>query len=383
MKDNNFLQFKKNILIVFGTRPEAIKFAPLIKKIQNDNEFDLKVCTTSQHKEMLHQVLSFFDIKVDFDLEVMRQNQDLNTLTSDIIILMSSLLKKIKPDMIIVQGDTTTAFASSLAAFYEKIPVAHLEAGLRSSNIYSPFPEEVNRKLIASIATLHFAPTIYAEENLKRENIKQHVYVTGNSVIDALYMGIQKLQNSNTDFKKIFPFYDPSKRMILVTGHRRESFGNGFIQICQAIINISSLFQNIQIIYPVHLNPNVQNPVRKMLKGLSNVYLIDPVEYEQMIWLIRHSHIILTDSGGIQEEAPSLGKPVVVMRDTTERVEGIEAGTAILAGIDTDKIVKITFDLLTNDEFYNSMSKGANPYGDGNTSEKVLNILKNYFHNEL
>lgn len=373
---------KKTILTTFGTRPEAIKFAPLIKVLGNKPDYEVKVCITSQHKEMLQQVLSFFDIKPDVDLDVMRPDQNLATLTSRILELLTPVIRHIKPDLVMVQGDTTTAFAAALAAYYEKVPVAHLEAGLRSGQLYAPFPEEVNRKLVGSIAGLHFAPTVKAQQNLFAENIREHVYVTGNTVIDALHMGLRLLDERKTDFSNIFSFIDPDKKIILVTGHRRESFGEGFAQICTALHRLATTFPHVQVVYPVHLNPRVQEPVYRMLKDIPNVFLMPPVNYEQMIWLMRRSYIVLTDSGGIQEEAPSLGKPVVVMREVTERVEGVEAGTAVLAGTDVEKITSITSELLTNEALYNKMASSINPYGNGTSSLQIAAILQQYFHEQ-
>jgi UDP-N-acetylglucosamine 2-epimerase (non-hydrolysing) len=370
---------KKRILIVFGTRPEAIKFAPLIKALKLNNLYDVKICITSQHKEMLQQVLSFFQITADVDLDVMQTNQDLTSLTSSILIKLRDVIKSIQPNLVMVQGDTTTAFAAALAAYYHKIPVAHLEAGLRSHQIYSPFPEEINRKLVGTISTLHFAPTLHAKENLFQEHITENVFITGNTVVDALLMGLDILKTQKSDFSSLFPFYDKNKKMILVTGHRRESFGDGFQQICHAIKTIAIAFPDIQIIYPVHLNPNVQEPVRRLLSDVSIVHLISPLSYEQMIWLLQHCYLVLTDSGGVQEEAPSLGKPVLVMRDVTERMEGIEAGTAKLVGTNADNIIEQVKELLLNHETYHLMSKSVNPYGDGTASQQIIEQLNQYF----
>jgi UDP-N-acetylglucosamine 2-epimerase (non-hydrolysing) len=366
-------------MVVFGTRPEAIKFAPLIKQLQQNPLFELTVCITSQHKEMLQQVLSFFEIRADIDLDVMQPNQDLSTLTSVILSRLSPVIAKKKPDLIIVQGDTTTAFAGALAGYYQKIPVAHLEAGLRSNNIYSPFPEEINRKLIGSIAALHFVPTVQAMENLKEEHITQNVYITGNTVVDALFMGLKIIEDTHLEFGDKFPFCKTGRRIVLVTGHRRESFGDGFENICRAIKHLANLFPDVQFVYPVHLNPNVQEPVYRMLGSIANVHLIPPVSYEQMIWLLQQSYVVLTDSGGVQEEAPSLGKPVLVMRDVTERGEGITAGTALLVGTSSELIIEHTVRLLQDSDSYERMSKSVNPYGNGTASEQITDLLNSYF----
>ncbi|TWI81420.1 UDP-N-acetylglucosamine 2-epimerase (non-hydrolysing) [Lacibacter cauensis] len=372
----------KKILVVFGTRPEAIKFAPLIKRLQQDPMFDLTVCITSQHKEMLQQVLSFFAIRADVDLDVMQPNQNLSTLTSVILSKLSPVIAEKKPDLVIVQGDTTTAFAGALAAFYQKVPVAHLEAGLRSNNIYSPFPEEINRKLIGTIAALHFVPTDRARTNLQAEGIAQHVYLTGNTVVDALFMGLKIIEERALDFRDAFSFCKSGERVVLVTGHRRESFGDGFDNICKAITYLAHRFPAVQIVYPVHLNPNVQEPVYRMLGSIKNVHLIPPVSYEQMIWLLQQSYLVLTDSGGVQEEAPSLGKPVLVMRDVTEREEGILAGTAKLVGTSSEMIIEQTSRLLEDADSYERMSKSVNPYGDGTASEQIADLLTRYFTHE-
>lgn len=373
---------KKKILVVFGTRPEAIKFAPLIKRLHQQPTFELTVCITSQHKEMLQQVLSFFEIQADVDLDVMQPNQDLSKVTAVILSKLSPVIAAKKPDLVIVQGDTTTAFTGALAAYYQKIPVAHLEAGLRSNNMYSPFPEEINRKLIGSMAALHFVPTVQAGENLKKEHTTKHVYITGNTVIDALFTGLKIIKDKALEFRSRFPFCNSDKRVLLVTGHRRESFGDGFENICRAIKHISGRFPDLEIVYPVHLNPNVQEPVYRMLGSIENVHLIPPVSYEQMIWLLQQSYLVLTDSGGVQEEAPSLGKPVLVMRDVTERGEGILAGTAMLVGTSSEMIIEHTCRLLEDASTYERMSKSVNPYGDGTASEQIIDLLKNYFENE-
>jgi len=366
------------ILFIFGTRPEAIKMAPLIKEFEkNKDKFDIKVCVTAQHREMLDQVLDFFNINVDYDLNLMKPNQSLFTITADIIKSLENVLDSSKPDLIFVQGDTTTAFAGALAGFYKKIKIAHIEAGLRSFNKYSPYPEEINRVLVGHIADYHFAPTERAKKNLYNEGIKKNVWVVGNTVIDALFLGLDIIKKEGEDkYYKFFEFVDFSKKIILVTGHRRESFGEPFKNICFALKEIANSFEDIEIVYPVHLNPNVRKPVYEILQGHPRIHLIEPLEYPYLIWLMSKSYIVLTDSGGIQEEAPSLGKPVLVMRKITERVEGIEAGTAKLVGTNKDKIVKETMKLLESEQEYKKMANAVNPYGDGKASKKILKIIK-------
>lgn len=367
---------KKRILIIFGTRPEAIKFAPLIKEFENYEIFDLKVCVTGQHYEMLYQVLDFFNIKPDFNFNLMKKNQTLFHITINVLSNMDKLIDKINPKMIFVQGDTTTAFIAALSAFYKKIRVAHLEAGLRSYNKYSPFPEEINRVLIGHLADYHFVPTERAKENLYKENIKENVYVVGNTVIDALLLGLDIIKREKEEkYYKYFDFIDFSKKIILVTGHRRESFGKPFENICLALKEISDNFNDIEIVYPVHLNPNVREPVNKILKDQKNIHLIEPLEYPYLIWLMNKSYLVLTDSGGIQEEAPSLGKPVLVMREVTERIEGIQAGTAKLVGTDKNTIINEVKDLLENHNEYKKMANAVNPYGDGKASKRIVKCM--------
>jgi UDP-N-acetylglucosamine 2-epimerase (non-hydrolysing) len=370
---------KKVILVIFGTRPEAIKFAPLIKELKNNPSFEVRVCITSQHKEMLQQVLDFFEIKPDYDLDVMKPNQDLCTLTTSILLNIGPVLKECRPELVIVQGDTTTALAGALAAYYEKIPVAHLEAGLRSYKMYSPFPEEVNRKLITSMSTLHFAPTEQSAINLSQEFITDQVFITGNTVVDALLTGLEIIDNNGNSINTHFPFLDISKKIVLVTGHRRESFGQGFEQICQALQLLALKYPESQFVYPVHLNPNVQEPVQRLLGEITNIHLIQPVTYEHMLVLLKICYLVLTDSGGVQEEAPSLGKPVVVMRDVTERMEGVFAGTAVLAGTTSEKIVHHVSEIMDNPSCYERMSLSNNPYGTGDASQKIVQIIYNYF----
>lgn len=375
----------KKILLLFGTRPEAIKMAPLYRELKNHiKTFDTKICVTAQHREMLDQVLNFFQLKPDYDLKLMKTNQTLFDVTTGVLKGMEQILDDFRPDLVFVQGDTTSAFGGALAAYYKKIAVAHLEAGLRSHNKYSPFPEEINRVLIGHLADYHFAPTERAKENLFKEGIKENVWVVGNTVIDSLFWGLKIIEQKENLRKKIETyfneFFDYQKdKVILVTGHRRESFGEGFENICNALKEIALKYPEIKIIYPVHLNPNVRGPVNRILSNISNVHLIEPLEYPYLIWLMSKSYLVLTDSGGIQEEAPSLGKPVLVMRDVTERTEGIEAGTAMLVGTSKKSIVYSVSMLLEDKSVYDRMSKAINPYGDGKTSERVVNILEKIF----
>ncbi len=368
----------KKILLIFGTRPEAIKIAPLVKKfLEHPDKFDTKVCATAQHREMLEQVLDFFEIVPDFDLNLMRPNQDLFTLTSDILLGLKPILHSFKPDYVFVHGDTTTSAAASLAAFYAGVKVCHVEAGLRTFDKWSPFPEEINRKITATIADYHFAPTETSKENLINENISiENILVTGNSVIDALLQSRDKVEKiEDPEIEMLKGLVDPSKKLILVTGHRRENHGDGFVRICKALKEISLSNANVQIIYPVHLNPNVKTVVYDMLGEIQNIHLISPLAYPAFVWLMNKSYLILTDSGGVQEEAPSLGKPVLVMRETTERPEAVEAGTVILVGTEIEKIVSECKLLLNNELHYQQMSLLHNPYGDGKTCERIVNHL--------
>lgn len=369
----------KKILTVFGTRPEAIKMAPLVKALEADHRFDAKVCVTAQHREMLDQVLEIFDIKPDFDLGLMKPGQILNSLTSDILNAMPLVYEQFTPDIVLVHGDTATTFATALSAYYQQIQVGHVEAGLRTGNIYSPWPEEANRKLTGVLTNLHFAPTEQSVQNLLNENIHQDdIYITGNTVIDALFMAldiVKKDTSIQNDFKAAFDFLDIDKKLILVTGHRRESFGGGFDRICKSIRQIAVENQDVQILYPVHLNPNVQEPVNRLLSDLDNVFLIEPQKYLPFVYLMDRANIILTDSGGIQEEAPSLGKPVLVMRDTTERPEAVEAGTVKLVGTDDNLIFREIQTLLNDEDAYKTMSLAHNPYGDGKACERICEIL--------
>lgn len=368
------------ILSVFGTRPEAIKMAPLVNALKSDKNFSSQVCVTAQHREMLDQVLRLFNIEPDFDLNIMKSEQTLNQITSSIIQSFRDVLISCKPDLVLVHGDTATTFAASLAAYYEQINVGHVEAGLRTGDIYSPWPEEANRKLTGVLATYHFAPTEKSKINLLNEGVlSENIVITGNTVIDALLSIKDKLsgnKSSQLNLLKNFPFLNLNKKIILVTGHRRESFGGGFERICEAIRKISQQNPKIQIVYPVHLNPNVQKPVQNILNELDNVFLIEPQDYLPFCYLMMNSHIILTDSGGIQEEAPSLGKPVLVMRDTTERPEAIEAGTVKLVGTNVQKIVACTELLINNEEEYKKMSLSHNPYGDGEACKRIIDFIK-------
>jgi UDP-N-acetylglucosamine 2-epimerase (non-hydrolysing) len=367
------------VLTVFGTRPEAIKMAPLVHTLNMDIRFDSKVCVTAQHREMLDQVLSLFEIVPDYDLNIMRPGQTLTDVTTGILHSMERVITEFKPDVVLVHGDTATTLAASLSAYYKQVKVGHIEAGLRTGNIYSPWPEEGNRKLAGAIATYHFAPTDTSKQNLLNENVPESsIVVTGNTVIDALFLVTKKIEQDLTlaaDLSSKYPFLDKSKKMLLVTGHRRESFGGGFERICEALKQLAVTYQNLQIVYPVHLNPNVQQPVNRLLNGLDNVFLIEPQDYLPFVYLMMQSDIILTDSGGIQEEAPSLGKPVLVMRDTTERPEAVAAGTVKLVGTDVNIIIKEVSRLLTNDDDYESMSRAHNPYGDGKACQRILDTL--------
>ncbi|CAA6807997.1 MAG: UDP-N-acetylglucosamine 2-epimerase (EC [uncultured Sulfurovum sp.] len=378
---------KQKILIVFGTRPEAIKMAPLVKAFEAHKEhFNLKVCVTAQHREMLDQVLELFEIEPAYDLDIMKAGQDLYDITANVLLGIKKVLLEFHPDIVFVHGDTTTTSATSLAAFYQQIKVAHVEAGLRTGNIYSPWPEEANRQITGVLSTYNFAPTTTSEANLLRENKEaDSILVIGNTVIDALYLALDKIKNNTalkeTIVKKIEDeindkaFSADASKFILVTGHRRENHGQGFINICKALKELALNNPNISIVYPVHLNPNVQKPVMELLSDVKNIYLIAPLQYESFIYLMDKSYFIITDSGGVQEEAPSLGKPVLVMRDTTERPEALEAGTVKLVGTDTALIVKEATILLENHKAYEAMSKAHNPYGDGEACQKIIDFM--------
>ena len=369
----------KKILVIFGTRPEAIKMAPIIKKLLLVDGITTKVCVTAQHRGMLDQVLDFFDIHPDFDLNLMKAGQTLAELTSKVLEGVSNVLLEWKPDLVLVHGDTTTTLAASLAAYYQKVSVGHVEAGLRTRDIYSPWPEEVNRRFVANIAMIHFAPTQASKVNLLKEGISDEaIKVTGNTVIDSLLNAVKTLNINvqlNNDLKHRFSYIDQNKKLILVTGHRRENFGPAFENICQAIKDISER-DDVQVVYPVHLNPNVQEPVMRILGGIENIYLIDPLEYLSFVFLMNNAYMILTDSGGVQEEAPSLNKPVLVFRETTERPEAILNGAVKLVGTKRDAIFLEASRLLDNPEEYNKMINRENPYGDGLASERIVNYIK-------
>lgn len=369
----------KKILFILGTRPEAIKVAPVILAIKKSANYDVKVCTTGQHREILKQVLDFFDIVPDIVLESMEINQTLAQLSSKLFKEVGLIFETYRPDLVIVHGDTTSAMVGAMVGFYNRIKVGHIEAGLRTFNKFSPFPEEINRQVISRVTDYHFAPTINAATVLKQEGVDDiNIIVTGNTVIDALFIGVEKVQSetfNNKQIKYLESTLDFSKKIVLVTGHRRENFGGGFVNICEALLEVSEL-ENIQIVYPVHPNPNVQDPVNKYLSNNDNIVLCDPLDYPAFIWLMKKANIILTDSGGIQEEAPSLKVPVLVLRDTTERPEAIATGHIKLVGTDKIKIVKEVKHLLNNDEYYSSFSKSENPYGDGKSSEIILSYIE-------
>jgi UDP-N-acetylglucosamine 2-epimerase (non-hydrolysing) len=378
---------KNKILLVFGTRPEAIKMVPLIKEFEkHQDKFETKICVTTQHREMLDQVLKLFSVKPDYDLNLMKPGQDLYDVTARVLTGMRSILAEYNPEAVLVHGDTATSTATALAAFYKKIPVGHVEAGLRTNNIYSPWPEEMNRQLTGRIATWHFAPTPWATKNLLKENVKEEATITtGNTVVDTLHLAVDLIKNTPEKQKQLisllsnyiadFETIKNTKKIILVTGHRRENFGDGFLSICNAIKEVAQNNPDVAIIYPVHLNPNVQEPVNKILGQQSNVYLIPPQDYLPFVFLMQNANIVLTDSGGIQEEAPGLGKPVLVMRDTTERPEAVEAGTVKLVGTNKKVIVDEVERLLNDSEHYNQMAKANNPYGDGKAAERIVEFL--------
>lgn len=367
------------ILSVFGTRPEAIKMAPIIKALEECNDINSIVCVTGQHKEMLYQVLRIFNIKPHHDLEVMSENQTLNGLSSRIISSLDKIFDLVSPDWVLVHGDTTTSMAASIAAFHRRVRIAHVEAGLRTHDLTQPWPEEMNRHVTDAISNLLFPPTPRAAQNLVIEGLSQRdIFVTGNTVIDALYYTINKIKGDedlSNELNNHFSFLDAAKKTLLVTGHRRENFGQGFLEICNALLELSQR-DDIQIVYPVHLNPNVHGIVNKMLSGKSNIHLIDPLDYVPFVWLMNKSYLILTDSGGVQEEAPSLGKPVLVMRDVTERPEAVEAGTVKLVGTSSQNIIEAVSALYNDQELYKKFSVATNPYGDGNASKRILSALR-------
>lgn len=379
------------VMLVFGTRPEAIKMCPLVKEFQKHNDaFETIVCVTGQHREMLDQVLNIFEVKPDYDLNIMKQGQDLYDVTARVLTGMRDVFKKCKPDVVLVHGDTTTSTAAALAAFYQQIPVGHVEAGLRTHNIYSPWPEEINRQITGRIATYNFSPTPLSESNLKAEKAQGNIYITGNTVIDALHMVVNKLKNDETlakEQKEILKQagYDVNrladgKKLVLITGHRRENFGEGFIHMVTAIKDLKNKYPDVDFVYPMHLNPNVRKPIHKVfgedLSNLGNMFFIEPLQYLEFVYLMEKATIVLTDSGGIQEEAPGLGKPVLVMRDTTERPEALASGTVHLVGTDYQKIMDEVSTLLEDEQAYEKMSKAVNPYGDGKACERIVEILK-------
>jgi len=365
----------KKILFIFGTRPEAIKMAPVIKSFQKESCFETRICITAQHREMLDQVLHFFELQPDYDLDLMQKNQDLTTLTSRALVALKVPFEDFKPDLVLVHGDTTTTMTASLAAFYAGIKVGHVEAGLRTFNLQSPFPEELNRQFTSKIADFHFAPTQQAQANLVAENIlEEKIVITGNTVIDALQETVVKIKNLKPSFAAGIPF--ESKKVILVTGHRRENFGDGMQRVCNVVKEIALAREEVHLVYPVHLNPNVQTVVEKTLGGVSNISLIAPLEYPDFVWLLNESYFIITDSGGVQEEAPSLGKPVIVTRDTTERPEAVNAGTVKLVGTNAEQLKTEVLDLIDNAEAYKIMSSAHNPYGDGKAAQRIVNFVK-------
>ena len=380
----------KKIMLIFGTRPEAIKMAPLVKQFQKDTKnFKTIVCVTAQHRQMLDQVLNLFEIKPDYDLDIMQQGQDLYDITSRVLTGIKQVLIDEKPDIVLVHGDTTTTMAASLSAFYQQIPVGHVEAGLRTNNIYSPYPEEINRQITGRISTYHFAPTSLSKQNLLKENVNdKNIFVTGNTIIDALYWVLNKIKNNENLqqelSQQILHFgYDlnrlqKNKKLVLITGHRRENFGDGFILICKAIKSLNQKYTDVDFVYPMHLNPQVRKPIKQVFgtDTPNNMFFIEPLDYLPFVYLMQEPYLILTDSGGIQEEAPGLGKPVLVMRNTTERPEAVDAGTVKLVGTDYNKIIKETSKLLEDEQYYNSMSKAINPYGDGKACERIIDILR-------
>lgn len=382
----------KKVMLVFGTRPEAIKMAPLVKEFEkHSNDFETIVCVTGQHRQMLDQVLQLFEIKPQYDLNIMKQGQDLYDVTARVLVGMRDVLKEVQPDVVLVHGDTTTSMAAALAAFYQQIPVGHVEAGLRTHNIYSPWPEEMNRQMTGRMATYNFSPTPLSRQNLLEEKVSEStITVTGNTVIDALYWVVDKIKNTESlsaelTTKLKTAGYDvdrlsSGKKLVLITGHRRENFGDGFINMCTAIRDLTNKYPDVDFVYPMHLNPNVRKPIHEVfgedLSNLGNMFFIEPLEYLEFVFLMEKCNIVLTDSGGIQEEAPGLGKPVLVMRDTTERPEALEAGTVKLVGTDYDKIVSEVSMLLDNKEYYDTMSKAVNPYGDGLACGRIVESLK-------
>lgn len=376
----------KKIMLVFGTRPEAIKMAPLVHRLKAEPEFfDIQVCVTAQHRQMLDQVLRIFEIVPDIDLDVMKPGQDLFDVTTAVLQGMKGVFEKNKPDAVLVHGDTTTTLAAAMAGFYAGVPVGHVEAGLRTHDLYAPFPEEFNRQVASRVTRWHFVPTEVSRANLIAERVEdESITVTGNTVIDALYWVLNRIDSDGSrsaqliqSLNQALPFDWQSDRFVLITGHRRENFGDGFLQICEALYEMASKFNNVHFVYPVHLNPNVQKPVHNILAGLSNVHLVEPLDYEPFVYLLKHSYVVLTDSGGIQEEAPSLGKPVLVMRDVTERPEAVDAGTVELVGANKKRIISGVSRLLEDEAHYSKMSHAHNPYGDGKACDRILAVLRN------
>ena len=369
------------ILTIFGTRPEAIKMAPLVKQLKLSDNFDSKVCVTGQHREMLDQVLELFDINPDYDLDIMKKGQTLSEVTSRIVTNLQPIFQTFNPDLVLVHGDTSTTLCSALSAYYHQIPVGHVEAGLRTGDIYSPWPEEANRKLVSCITKYHFAPTLEAKNNLVNEGVNpENIFVTGNTVIDALLLVKEKIMHSESkklDLQNLFPMLSKERKMVLITGHRRENFGDGFQRICNSILDLSKTHSDVDFLYPVHLNPKVREPVNKLLSSSKNIHLIEPQGYVEFVYLMMESYLILTDSGGIQEEAPALGKPVLVMRNTTERPEAVNAGTVKLVGTDKEQIVSSVNTLLKDSKAYAMMSAAHNPYGDGKAVPRILEIILN------
>jgi UDP-N-acetylglucosamine 2-epimerase (non-hydrolysing) len=377
---------KKKVMLVFGTRPEAIKMAPLVHRFKVEPEiFDIQVCVTAQHRQMLDQVLRIFDIVPDIDLDVMKPGQDLFDVTANVLQGMKGVFDKNKPDAVLVHGDTTTTLATAMAGFYAGVPIGHVEAGLRTHDLYAPFPEEFNRQVASRVTRWHFAPTELSRANLIAERVDdESITVTGNTVIDALHWVLNRIDADGDRSAKLtqslnqaLPFNWQSDRFVLITGHRRENFGDGFLQICEALRELASKFDDVHFVYPVHLNPNVQKPVRTILEGLSNMHLVEPLDYEPFVYLLKHSYVVLTDSGGIQEEAPSLGKPVLVMRDVTERPEAVDAGTVELVGANKKRIIAGVSRLLEDEAYYSKMSHAHNPYGDGKACDRILAVLRN------
>ena len=374
----------RKVMLVFGTRPEAIKMAPLFHALRISSDFQTMACVTAQHRQMLDQVLKVFDISPDIDLDLMKPGQDLFDITASVLLGMRDVFRQHRPDVVLVHGDTTTTLATAMAAFYARVPVGHVEAGLRTHDVYAPFPEEFNRQVASKVTRWHFAPTSFRKQNLLAENVREEsITVTGNTVIDALLWVLDRIE-ANPErrsaivrfLSKRLPFNWRKTRFVLVTGHRRENFGDGFLQICEAIKEVANRYPAVNFVYPVHLNPNVQMPVKEILDGLDNVHLVDPLDYEPFVYLLKHSYLVLTDSGGIQEEAPSLGKPVLVMREVTERPEAVDAGTVRLVGANRQPIVENICELLDNQESYRSMSRAYNPYGDGKACTRIINVLK-------